>query len=1137
MVSKSTLPQLRFIWTKYSESVEPQNQQGFNKKFRDGWLKMRKSISERQHGLGQVNATGVRAAGPLSPISRAYAAELHYEKFWDTGVVGGNSSDLASAKNPNPTFLYTSFGDGFTAHEGTDPVLGFHMEMAYAEVLGDGPLGEVSKFSGSRARSRQQLMDHIARVAKGQFKEWSKAFVKMAKRKLLTVRFHLGDGLRFCRTMAICREKGVDASSFDYAQNWSAAPLKLDGGDYEGSSVSPAPMSFDVIETSNVSDHVGLLNLLIAATVVLSSKPSSTLYTETFHGSAANQLSELPHMLCGDVVTMSLLLGLTPVGYVTGTIPGSSAQENYGTGNRNDANHQHIRISWKQPVLGDEVASTSFGDLGEPRSRFDPKELATVLFKIYHKVFETESLPEWQKRYHQPLNQQLAVTSHRYIRETYAEFLKLVRKRVDTNWSDVIEILRGKIVMDQHLNLGVSNGGMGIMDLFFHLHQSGVDDMGKIDEQRPQNIYLPQFLPSKYQPGASSESTMPKTVTVVLTVPRSKLTPFTKTDPAKKGPSPTLCAAIGRPEAMHLFSSAQTVFGKLVRSEDGLSATIAEDMNGGKGTSDLIVSFGVPLSVLSGHPSKVEVALQLPPTASNTLFLDSTSLGNFIFETVLSNLGEVAVFRNPPNISCHRPVIDLSPPPSSHLPKGSDVEISNVLVHFDNEGRVEKFKIHVDILPETSEDKGSFNLGGVSVIQVSPCALAILIPGRGDHVVAFPYPVDVSRAKLEYFTGLSWFFTPFIELLVPPSRPTDKAGFNPFMLPTVNGEPPIVWNMPRVNLDRLPVLNTESYGNTNEWLPIHLTCMYSDAERLVRDQGEITNLKSNLKDSLASILLNASGNVTLGQKTRVFAITSPNQDNFQILIFIANIRLDLGSRTIVADARVLPLTESIARSEVRALAALNDKGIMQMIVDDAELECWEDILPALVERCRNWKHAASCEYRTQGIPASEVEGESPLCSCGVGKAPQIFEEVEEWKPFEKYWTRAAIAPIFAFPYAESSSMALEDLKNFKGALRPSEQMKGRRILGADRNPPIAERETIKKDGKILRVMAKASSVGEKATSVTSTVRPPVDASICQNCKRKPQTGLRACKGCGEVYYCSVDCQKKDWRRHKSVCKK
>lgn len=1120
IVSQDTLSQLHSLWQKYFKIDQPE---AFNEKFRDGWRSVK--AARRDINKKSMNINGIRAQGPLASLKNGNYAYLHFENFWDTGVIGGNSFDKASAQNPNPIFFYTSVGDKFIVHHGTDPALGFHLEMAFADVVGNGPLGEVSGISKSRAKTPQQLADRIAQVAKMQFKEWSKAFKKMATRRKLVIRFYLGDALRFCRSLAIYREKGPDAACFDYAQAWRAAPLKLDGGDYRASSPSPAPTSFDVVETSNLTDHIGLLNILIAATQVLSSQPSSILYTETFVGRGEAHKEELAQLLSGDVVTMSVLLGLAPVGYVTGAIPGSSAQECVG---RKKESNRYNRISWKQPMLGDGAALKGLGDQSE-RCAVGPEELAMVLFRIYHEMFQYESYKKLVEVANTSVNEVALWPYHRwYTRETYAEFLRLVQRRVATDWPRVMEILEEKLIEDRVLDMGARLNRMGgVIDLFTHLHRSGV-------YKHPKFTQLPLSSSSFLRRFATlPEPSMPDVVTVALIVPRSNFEIFADT-------RLTLCATIQGDGFWHLFSSVQTVFGKLVHSKGGLEATIIEDTN----ATDLIVSFSAPTTLLlAQHPSSINVAFRVVPIPLNRL---GSELPDLIYESTLSNRDEVAVFREPPSISSWRP--SLEAPPSLPFPRvseGCGAPVSSVTAYFDDAAQVEKFNISVDYPSGTAGNRELWEMSDEPVVsQASPCTFAIIIPGVSQQTVTFPYPVDGSRAQHMLLFKPSWEtwssikLTPYIEISAPPLKPTERSGVNLKVLPIVNGQPPIVWDIPRVNLDRLPALDVKSPENTNSWLDTHISCMYSDRER----QMAMPDIKLNLKHSIASIILKAAG--TIGQKSRVFAISSPSHTGPQILIFVDNIRLDLGSRTVVADARVLPVTNSIFCKEERALDVLHEKGIFVLSMEDAELECWREILPTLVERCRSWKHTDFCEYRKRGIPVSTQDGESPLCSCGVGKAPQALEEVDEWKPFEKYWTRAAIAPIFAFPYAESCEMAIKDLQEFKGALKPK---KDRSVPMADRRTTrIYERPT-KVDKGIPRkydqapsakVDGRAPIVGGIGTPVANTAGPLVSSGLCQSCAKKLPTGtLFGCRKCGKVKYCSAACQKGDKKRHKGVCKK
>src|SRR5205807_10370945 len=111
--------------------------------------------------------------------------------------------------------------------------------------------------------------------------EWAKALrdtLANGRRKTV-VRIFSGDSLDFCRALADFRANMSTESKY-FTRPWAAHRLVLDGGDYNQRAVSKAPVMFNIIDTSILADHLGVLNVLVHARPLLLRSPSSTLYTE-----------------------------------------------------------------------------------------------------------------------------------------------------------------------------------------------------------------------------------------------------------------------------------------------------------------------------------------------------------------------------------------------------------------------------------------------------------------------------------------------------------------------------------------------------------------------------------------------------------------------------------------------------------------------------------------------------------------------------------------------------------------------------------------------------------------------------------------------------------------------------------------
>jgi hypothetical protein len=154
--------------------------------------------------------------------------------------------------------------------------------------------------------------------------------------------------------------------------------LTLDSSDYGPS--GSAPTDFNVIDTSNLLDHLGDLNIITACATLLRRRPTSTLRTEILVPREVNVADSAKALLSGDLVTVALLLGLKPVQYwmnATGTWhTNASLMLAMPDG---DA----VIAAVNRPVVHWEPVDT-------PIIHYDSAELAQLVFYLYLKMFEDE---------------------------------------------------------------------------------------------------------------------------------------------------------------------------------------------------------------------------------------------------------------------------------------------------------------------------------------------------------------------------------------------------------------------------------------------------------------------------------------------------------------------------------------------------------------------------------------------------------------------------------------------------------------------------------------------------------------------------------------------------------------------------
>lgn len=1063
-----TLKRIREVWGSYHTSALTEDEKAtYDKRFKAG---IQKSVEARNRLMGTgLVLTGYRSAAPVSAQSIMDLPQ-QFQYFWDHGVTDKDPRTLSKAKHSNPMFA-SLITDTFTLHYGTDPVLGFHLATAYVSLATESPLFQKAPLD--------QLHKLVA-AARVQFQAWAVSFRRSASQNLV-IRFFVGDALAFCHTLQHKRATGTNEPAHWYRTPYHLEPLILDGldSDLRGK----APLLFNIIDTSNLTDHLGAINLLVATSPLLTNSTSSTLYTESLVKVSEDHKDWIDSLLCSHFPTVSILFGLFPVEYWTNATAVSTVDDGILdsmpilTGTQGISKGQmRTRLVWKWPI-------SSLDGILQPifKISIDEQDLASILHRVYRGMFQNEDFGKLFTKI-SLLTVQNSSNPH-YHRGSFASFLRLVKGRVKADWNKVMDGLLHLVENDPSILMGRNY----IQELYLQLHLLEIYTMP---------TFLPPFNQTSYVPsslGLGAWKDIPGVICITLKVPRKKLRVFTSLAPGELGTPNVHCilqsatTSNSRPW-QNIFAAVQLTFGTVTtsnpRNRDDFHLIVYEDESGWTGRSPLLVSFYAPTWVALLEPRTTTIAFGVQSTPYSTrTFMKILGVEMNVYETTLMDEDNVYITKYLPNQSgytsiCKHKDADLLVEESPNANA-----ITTVMANVDREtARITSLTGRVDFL--TEETKSNLrDQFPVETLQLSACAIAVVTgKNRTKYLLHFPAPVQNSQAKIRIARKSS-----YVEIIAPIAFPTDDNNrFLHFMYPSIQKgkQGTVIWNMPYLNLDCLPILDLGQV-KALQWLNMHTSLQFSVRERELRE-APVSSVKNkdvrvNFKDGLFSIFMHFSG--LQGGKAHIFGINNPTGGGVHILIFVSCLRLDIVNHTVVLDSAVLPLTDRLVPRIQRFLEPLSGLGLCNIKVDDDELRLWKEVLPCYVERCRKWAHRPSCEYVAKAqIPLSVENGESLLCSCGNGVLPPGFiPGIPEWDIASKYAVRAAISPSFSVPFVE----------------------------------PTFDFAKIKRD-------------------VES------DLNRCQNCQKSHldvKTMLLTCSRCRVAKYCSVECQRANWKVHKKVCGK
>lgn len=1026
----------------------------------------RKSIDDEFTAVWKqtgMTTTAMRSLGPLY-LEGAELLKDSLQIYWKTGTTFTDGKSIANAKILNPTFVYSLTGEGCSLHYATDPLTCFHLAPIFAA-------------------EKPSSYSFVVKSVRRQFAEWCAAYRRALSSPFSPiVRCFLGDATSVCHAIRVFDDTGSLHPGIPVAQ-WKTQLIKLNSWEYV-ESPHPAPTRFNAIHTSNLEDHIGLVNVVISAQPLLSPMPSSVMYTESLLFLGTDATKEFVDNMKADITVMGILLGLCPVDYICGYTTRSNMHD-LMTVNRGFVKKEvkvfqyHQVVTWRSPQSGDAIATQMLS----PPPSFDPQQLGNFFYDLYQSFFSLETTKNFLEANQQGGQKALAKAigvsdvTVMYTRETFVLLLKLFKDRLQPSawkweqavcifemhllrtWSSAKKDAAGKVIPGNMETLHYQ-------DLCGQLHRYGLYTANCL---RPGRII-------DLGPFAAWPS-IPTLIRVVLLVPRSKLAVFEKSNPDRVG-TPALHCGLRGQKNLNLFTSVHAAFGHVVSLGTKAEPRVRfdQDVAGRKGSSPLVVSFTVPsFSIFELEPlPNLSVEFYIRDTIAAQQNPTFKPLGQelIIFTAKLLDSSLVHILPEP-TLPAKRsqPTQDLSLQ-GCNLSRPAQIgRVDQASMEFDADcEHIAALCIRLNLEDKTSIEAFSSEGGKAtpSITQVSACIIRLTI-GQRSQDIAYPFPINASDPRLRLARK-----SRYIEVILPPSRMIVANGMVCSSFPVIpHGTTLFPWSVHRVNLSCMPIVNLAAKG-LEKWLNPHVGIMLSTRERAMLKK-HADDVLTSLKDTIRAIIIGVAGTGGSARRT-VFQLVLDGSSEGDTFFFMNGLRFDLGSHTVVCDGCVLTITDELLESasddvQQAYKELLNREDMPAFSVSQREMEAWKQLLPSLVERCRSgWTHGPNCEYASQGsIPLSQAFRSDPLCRCGQAKDVDEMLGVDRWLPLAALSTRIAISPLFAVSYLE-------------------------------------------------KIAKTRNGVGKE----------------CGMCNRKGGN-MKACAACKKVCYCSVECQKKDWKSHKQTC--
>ena len=659
--------------------------------------------------------SAVNAAGPLAGEIMQLGPE-HFGEYWSTGITVGTSTQSIPCPHLNPTFVYSASGTKFNVHYGTDPVVSFHLAPIFTstkDIQRPSSIGIKDLVEGAR----QQFFSLFLSL---------KNRLSLELSANLTIRFFVGDALAFCRALHHCGGANLTETGI-YIYPWGGLQIDFNVQDYSQSSTRRAPLTFNVIDTSNLTDHLGLINILVLTVPLLLQSSASTIYTNTLLNTDTTD-SGLASKAHTDIPTLSLFLGIAPSLNLSLFTTHSDKH-----GMLMSERQFPQSISWKFPFSA--IPGTAHDiQISNTTTRLvgDNRKLAEFLFSVYCNIFAAENMMELMK------NPSLKTQSNHYTRNSFVALLGFVKAKAPTDWHQIMVDFIDYIESDASIT-----GNLWLHHYQDFLCQLHLCNLFTADTLRPTFV---ERLRSPQDPFQGWKD-VPPVMCVVLKVPRRNIKILEDMNPDEIL-TPSLECQTSGPNFLNIYSSLQFVFGDIeISAPKGESAVrILEDRKGWEGCSDLIVTFYVPSwTLLNCEPKILKIGLHFHACASISPSL-VTKLGLFqnIYSTTLTDTEHLRLVRERPgNVGELDRLHDITSASKSTNKNATEVWTT---VGFDKSGKKASTLTMRHVITAPNAKKSLSNLALVSTKPVSDSVLEVTFDGY-KHVFVYPFPVCSSQYK------------------------------------------------------------------------------------------------------------------------------------------------------------------------------------------------------------------------------------------------------------------------------------------------------------------------------------------------------------------------------------------------------